>query len=107
MIRWFEKAKKSEVTPPPPPAKDGAQQSAAPESVQGNYTDHQEDALKIRQQISPMHGEEKEAFEYCLKKLDEMFPDHSFKDTVQEGFSLGMFDIGKDGELRVSREAFA
>lgn len=104
MLRWFEKAQKPVGNQGPDPEPTGNNSSA---STQGNYTDHQEDPLKVRQQLSPMHGEEMEAFKYCLGKLDEMFPDHSFKDTVQEGFSLGWFEVGVHGELRVSREAFA
>jgi len=107
MLRWFEKARKAPSVKGNPKAdltRDSDPKTDRNSEIQGSYTDHHEDSLKIRQQLSPMHGEELEAFHYCLKKLDEDHPDLSFADTVQEGLSVGMFEVGNEGELRVSRE---
>ena len=103
MLGWFEKAKKDPAPKkdPPPAGPGNADKSAA---MQGSYTDHHENPLKIRQQLAPMHGAELEAFNYCMKILDESYPKHSFLETVEEGINCGMFEIGDQGELR---EAFS
>lgn len=99
---WFQKAQKP---------KDKIEEMAGDVTdqmnadIQGGYTDHHQSPYSKRMQMDPLHGEELEAFEYAIKKLDRQYKDSSFKDLIEYGFDDGWFTTDKEGMLRVSEEA--
>ena len=92
---FFKKAQ--EIERPQP-------ESTNNEQVQGSYTDHHMHPLKIRNQLSPLHGEELEAYEWVIRQMEKEEPDAKYMDLVDMGFDYGWFVLGKQGELRVSKE---
>lgn len=97
MLGWFQKAKKAQV-----PQVNADQESL---DVHGKYTDHCRSAYDLRMQIAPLHGDELEAFDWILNKMEKDHPEaRSQSDLIDFAFDDGWFVEGKRGELRVVEE---
>jgi hypothetical protein len=80
------------------------------DSIQGSYTDYCGDPMEIRNQLSPMGQDEKEAFYWVIDKVRKDLAHrgedvHSMQDLYDEGIDQELFYYGSHGELRVSKEA--
>ena len=73
--------------------------------IQGQYTDYQDNPYSLRMRLAPLHGEELEAFNFLIGKLQEREPKAKQSELVEKGFDLGYFMYGNDGELRVDPNA--
>ena len=79
------------------------------DSVQGSYTDFAGDPMEIRNQLSPMGKDEREAFHWIMGKVRKDLTErgeeiHSVSDLYNEGIDQGLFYYGHDGDLRVAKE---
>jgi len=94
---WFEKAEKNKLQ------QVTDDQNA---SMQGSYVDHDFTPYQLRQSLEPLHGEELEAFNWVIAKMEKDHPGlDSLKDLIDAAFDAGWFTYGDQGELRVVNEA--
>jgi len=99
-LNWFKKKKKAKS----PEEMESDRDDQVNASIQGSNTDHHQDPLIVRHQLSPMSMVEAEAFVYVIDKMHEDYDAESFRDAVDMGLDQQWFYIGSQGELRVSTE---
>lgn len=97
VLNWFKKAQKIKVP-------DDARNPSAVQ--QGNYTDHVQEPYSKRMQFAPISGDELEAFEWIMNRLDNEHPEAGHKQSalMDWGLDEGWFFVDKEGMLRVTQE---
>ncbi len=71
---------------------------------QGGHTDHAMSPYQARQAQEPMHGDELEAFEWIMAKMEKEAPELSYADQIDRASDLQWLYVDKKGLLRVSEE---